>query len=298
VSDGARPILVTGMPRSGTTWLARLFATAPGTALTGREPMNPRGRQYALAGTLHGWAELTTLSRRQERALGLAYRGRTPWVFSRYGRRQWAAPLPWTRVVVKDPYAMLSAPVITRVTAATVVLLYRHPGAALASYRRVGWEPAVDELRPIQQAHERAHGGDCAVPDVAEGGACSQALTVSRFWAGLYGIALDHAPESDRLVIVSHEELSGGGVPAARRLFEKLGLRWNPAAEQEMLGKAANSRAGGAVATQPLHDLVRSPREVSGAWRDQLSPEELIVVEETTREVRDRLHDARLPLVG
>lgn len=298
MSREARPILVTGMPRSGTTWLARLLATAPGTALTGREPMNPRGRQYALAGTLHGWAELTTITSRQERALSRAYHGRTPWVFSRYGRRQWAAPLPWTRVVVKDPYAMLSTPVVQRVTAATVVLLYRHPGAALASYRRVGWDPAVDELRPIQQEHQREHGAKFATTEVPERGACDQAQTVSRFWAALYGIALDHVAETDGLVIVSHEELARGGAPAATRLFERLGLRWNDAAEQEMLGKAATGQTGESVSTQALHDFARSPREVSAAWRDQLSSEELTVVEETTQEVRERLHDARLPLVG
>ena len=57
-----RPILVTGVPRSGTTWLARLLAGSPGTALAGREPMNPRGRQYALGGTLTGWARLSDLT--------------------------------------------------------------------------------------------------------------------------------------------------------------------------------------------------------------------------------------------
>lgn len=51
--SAARPILVTGAPRSGTTWLAQMLATAPRTVLSGREPMNrgrepmkPHGRQY------------------------------------------------------------------------------------------------------------------------------------------------------------------------------------------------------------------------------------------------------------
>src|SRR5680860_1295625 len=101
----ASPILVTGIPRSGTTWLARLLATASRTALTGREPMNPRGRQYALGRTLDGWTCLQQLSDRQRRAMWTAYHGVNPWVYSKYGRRQWLAPLPWTRVVVKDPYA-------------------------------------------------------------------------------------------------------------------------------------------------------------------------------------------------
>ena len=59
------PILVTGVPRSGNTWLARLLARSPGTALAGREPMNPRGRQYALGKTLHGWTRLTEPTTRQ-----------------------------------------------------------------------------------------------------------------------------------------------------------------------------------------------------------------------------------------
>ena len=143
------PILVTGVPRSGTTWLARVLATADRVALAGREPMNPRGKQYALAHTLGGWTRLEDPSSRQRWALRTAYRGLNPWLYSRYGRRQWAAPLPWTRLVVKDPFAMLSLPAVVSVTGARAVFLYRHPGAVLASYRRMGWRPDLDELRPL-----------------------------------------------------------------------------------------------------------------------------------------------------
>ena len=91
-----RPILVTGVPRSGTTWLARLLALSPATALAGREPMNPRGRQYALGGSLDGWARLTDPSPYQRFLLRSAYRGWNPMVYSRFGTRQWAGPLPQT----------------------------------------------------------------------------------------------------------------------------------------------------------------------------------------------------------
>ena len=63
--DGRRPILVTGVPRSGTTWLARWLAAGAGMALPGREPMNPHGRSYALAGTLTGWVRLSEPTPRQ-----------------------------------------------------------------------------------------------------------------------------------------------------------------------------------------------------------------------------------------
>src|SRR4051794_16992381 len=152
------------MPRSGTTWLGRLLAGAPGTTLVGREPMNPHRGQYRLGGTLDRWVELRVPTRRQARLLRRAYHGRSPLVYGRYGRRQWAAALPSVRTVVKDPFAMLSLPCVARTTGAQVVLLYRHPGAALASYRRMGWTPDLDELRPVLAAHRARVGTPEDVP--------------------------------------------------------------------------------------------------------------------------------------
>ena len=87
-----RPLLVTGLPRSGTTWLARLLAAGPGTALPGREPMNPRGRQFALAGSLPGWSRLDQqLTNAQRRTLRRAYRGWEPRIYGRLGADQWNA---------------------------------------------------------------------------------------------------------------------------------------------------------------------------------------------------------------
>ena len=221
-----QPILVTGVPRSGTTWLARLLAQAPGTALAGREPMNPRGRQYALGGTLDGWARLRRLTPRQRLLLRAAYRGWNPMVYSKYGTRQWAGPLPGTRVVVKDPYALLSMPAVTAATGALPVLVYRHPGAILASYRRVTWRPRLDELAVITRSPEvRALGLD--LPDVPEGSDPITAAEMGVFWSVLHELAL-HDVAASGAVVVAHAELASGGEAAGRGLAERLGLRWSP----------------------------------------------------------------------
>jgi hypothetical protein len=264
--------------------------------MTGREPMNPHQRQYALAGTLRGWAELTELSPKQERAVRLAYRGLTPWVFGRYGRRQWAAPTGWTRIVVKDPFAMLSIPTIARTTGAQVVLLYRHPAAALVSYRRMGWQPSVHEVQRVQEAHRRDHSGNGHGPGLSETGGRGQAETIAHFWSALYEIAMDHAAETDNLLVVSHEELSGGGDPAARQLFGRLGLRWSEQARAEMLRETRHVNGADGRASRALHDFNRAPSEVAGAWRGKLSLDELRVVEQVTRDVRVRLDAARFRL--
>lgn len=283
------PILVTGAPRSGTTWLARLLAQAPGTALTGREPMNPRGRQYALGGTLDGWARLTTLSRRQGLALGLAYRGLNPLVYSRYGSRQWAAPLPRTRIVVKDPFALLSIPAIADRTSASSVLLYRHPAALLASYRRMGWRADTAELRAVV-ASSAAEGGP-ELPDLPPQGEVGEAEEMGHFWRVLHQLALadlEARPDVDA-VVVSHTRLAAGGTQAGRGLADRLGLSWSPAMEQEL-----QKEGSGPVRTDQLHNLDRAPSQVAEAWRDQVPASDVAAIEAVTGETLDRLESRAL----
>jgi hypothetical protein len=290
------PILVTGVPRSGTTWLARVLATADRVALTGREPMNPRGKQYGLGHTLDGWTRLEDPSPRQRWALRTAYRGLNPWLYSRYGRRQWAAPLPWIRLVVKDPFAMLSLPAVASVTGARVVLLYRHPGAVLASYRRMGWQPDLEELLPLIE-RLRASGsadilGEAGLPALDRS---SQPAAMGWFWGALYTMSLNDLATIPGSVVVSHEEVATGGLAVLASLFDALGLSRTRATDLEYERQAGQGTAAGA---RQLHNFDRSPTDVANAWRANLRSGELEAIEEATTCVRGRLHAARLPLPG
>ncbi|MGA8247955.1 MAG: sulfotransferase [Nocardioides sp.] len=284
------PILVTGVPRSGTTWLARVLATSPRAALAGREPMNPRGRQYALGGTLPGWASLSDLTVHQRIALRSAYRGCNPLVFGRYGRRQWAAPLPWVRVVVKDPFALLSLPVIASTTGALPVVLFRHPGAVLASYQRMGWQPDLDELQGVLSGLPAESGRARDLPARA---ASDPLVAMGWFWSTLYDLALDGLESTGTsAVIVSHEELADNGEGAGRALFEAVGLSWGPATTHEF----AQSSSESSVPQDPtaLHNLHRSGHEAATGWRSRLTDSEISTIEQVTEETRDRLDRARL----
>lgn len=284
------PILVTGVPRSGTTWLARLLATSPGAAMAGREPMNPRGRQYALGGTLDGWARLTEPTRRQQLLLRSAYRGLNPFVYSRFGMRQWAGPLPRTRLVVKDPYAMLSTPAVASATGAVPVLVYRHPGAVLSSYRRVGWTPRLDEVARIVET-ARADGGGADLPTIPAPGQVSSAEEIGLFWAALHELALADAADAGT-VIVSHPELATGGAGAGQVLAERLGLTWSPA----MAAELSKESSGHSATTGQLHNFDRSPAAVAEEWRTRLDDEEIRLVERVSADTLARLDEARLHL--
>lgn len=292
-----RPLLVTGMPRSGTTWLARLLATAPRTSMPGRELMTPEG--YALHHTIDGWVALQSLTPKQRRLIRLSYAGLNPFTFGRYGRRQLLASWPSMRVVVKDPFAMLSIPVVCELTDAVPVLVYRHPGAGLVSYRRMGWQPDLAELRPILRAHREAAGtSERGLPDLPLPGETDDATAMALFWSALYEIALDRAAAVDSLTVVSHEELAGGGLPAAQTLFRALGLTTSDAtaAEIDQEQPEATSRPVSSSHRPVLHDFDRAPSQAAHSWRGRLTADELATMETAAVGMLERLDARRLPL--
>ncbi len=270
---GRGPILVTGLPRSGTTWLARLLAAGPGTAMPGREPMNPRDRQFALGGTVRGWTRLDHPDPQQARLLRRCYAGRELRTLSRFGMRQWAAALPQTRVVIKDPFAMLSLSGVAATTGATPVVLFRHPGAVLVSYRRMGWRADVDEVVALGAPRPPAD------DDVTAMGV---------FWSWCNEVALDDLLSLGRGLLVGHEDLVVGGDAVVAELRRRLGLA-EPRRRRAVPSPAAVGPRGSG-----LHDFVRDPVELTQAWRSALSPDEVATLEGMTAATAQRLAAARV----
>jgi hypothetical protein len=274
-------VLVTGVPRSGTTWLARELAGARLAAMPGREPMNPRSGQFALGGTVDSWVELREPTAKQKRILTRCYRGQEPRVFSRYGKGQWLAPLPWSRTIVKDPFALLSVPTIVDCTSAIPVILYRHPGAVLASYRRMGWTADITEIRLLQGQPPPV----APVDDVS---------AMVEFWNFLHVRVLSWLDDLPGALLISHAEISRGGEPALRALMTACGLHPpQRAAEQVPLPERAPP---GTPAEGQLHGFARSPDEVVDGWRDRLAAEEVTVIESDTKQVWAALEERQFSL--
>lgn len=260
--------------------------------------MNPRGG-YALHGTLKGWAALDTMTPTQRRALRAAFAGCNPLTFGRYGQRQLTALWPRTRVVVKDPFAMLSISAISDATAAQPVLVYRHPGAMLVSYRRMGWEPDLDELRPLLQAHRRVHGTEgSTMPDLPHPGEADPATAMGCFWSALYEMALDNAAAAPDTVVVAHEEIAGGGAAAVERLFERLGLKPTERSLAHVHPSSVTpTRSWRTRGSRPvLHNFDRVPSQVAHAWRAKLDSAEIDRLDEIAEPMQSRLQQVRLSL--
>lgn len=280
----APPLLVTGVPRSGTTWLGRALAGAYRTSLIGREPMNPGRNGYALGGTLNSWTRLMTPGHRQIRLLQSTYAGTNPMTYGRYGERQWAAALPTSRIIVKDPFAMLSLPAITNLTNATPVLIYRHPGAVLASYRRMGWTADMGDIGYLYSLAKETE-EPMSEPSLAE------AKNMGLFWSLLNRQALADMESIQGALVVSHEELSLGGYEAMLRFFEVCHLEegQSPAvvglpAEESVVRESSSV----------LHNFNRCPDEVARGWKSHITNEEFDVLDAVAGDTLAKLESRRL----
>jgi hypothetical protein len=157
----------------------------------------------------------------------------------------------------------------------------------------MGWAPDIEEFDPILTAHRAASGRAAQRGELAVAAAQGEAEAMGSFWAGLYEIALDNVAGVPGVSIVSHEELAGGGAPAAQRLFAELGLPWSRATEAEFAREAVPA---GETDARALHNFDRPPAAVAGAWRQHLQADEVRAIESVTEGIRQRLHEARLPL--
>jgi sulfotransferase family protein len=275
-SADRRPILVTGIPRSGTTWLARTLAQAPGTSMLGREPMNPRDRQFGLDGRLNGWVRCQDFDRREARLLRRVYNGRVPRTYGRLGVRQRTASLPWQRIVVKDSFALLSLPAVVAATRAVPILIYRHPAAVLASYRRLGWRADAEEFTAL---------------GAPPGEYNNDAHAMAMFWSWGHQVALADLNRLPDSVVVSHQELTMGGAAAQAELFRTLSLSAPVRRVRDATGPADFH-----LDDVPRHYFDRTPDQVTTGWRTLIEDADIDLLERETASLWDHLEERRIRL--
>ena len=274
------PILVTGMYRSGTTWVGAMLA--PGRLWHLHEPFNPnRGLwrdelAYARADTAR--ADIDQLVRR-------LLRGRHRSLLRLPHAGRWFAPLrllPFQprRVLLKDPSAALLSEYLVRRHGMRALILLRHPGAVVRSFLRLGWPTGAlverllssadlmqDWLAPLEASMAAAIGRrDAASGAVLYG--CVATL--------LLGFASRNPQSMTRL---SFEELCEDPIVAFRSLYETLGLHYDDRVRDEHVRLCS----GGDGEERP-HGVIRASASVAGRWRIESSRAEL----ETIREVWGR----------
>lgn len=299
------PVLVTGAPRSGTTWVGRMLALS-GELGEIYEPFNPGAHQARWFRPEHFYLyvdERSSDTYARDVADMAAFRfplarhlvrARTPedlratvrtWRLAARRRRAGQAPL------VKDPMALFAAPWLAGGFGFRPVVVVRHPAAFVGAILRVGWQVRFESwLRQdrLMATLLAPHADDITAAQRAPRDLVRDAAL---FWRVTQSVVLGYRAEHPDWSVARHEDLAADPTGSFRELYDGLELRWS-AVVAEAVAAATGTHNVAAAESGVQHVLARDSRAVTQLWRQQLTGAQVETVREITAGVAEEFYPA------
>jgi hypothetical protein len=311
-----KPILVTGMPRSGTTWVGHMLK-AGGEVMYLSEPLNPlhpgmfrlrvtrpycyihQGNEAPFAAA---FADAAAARARPLAELGSVREIRD---IGRVGVRSFdflRARLRGRRMLYKDPYAVFSAAWFADRLDCHVVLVVRRPAAVVGSLKRLGWRAPLVDMWRQNELRERwltAFAGHFEAADTQTELRRDLIWSNATLWLVVYSVVAGYAETRRDFIVVRHEDLSRDPEGAFARLYDDLDLTYS-----------ARAAAGIRAATAPGNPREASPRHPHrvrldsaanlDSWQRRLTPEEVERIRAMTDPLATRWYrsDELSPVAG
>jgi hypothetical protein len=164
------------------------------------------------------------------------------------------------------------------------VVVVRHPAAAVASYRRLGWRFGLDTLTTqpdLMRDHlEPLLGGvdPGAVTPVEEG---------ALLWTAYYTVLGRYLDRNPEMIVVRHEDISADPLAELAALYEPLGLDLTPRIRRAIERHTGAHNPAGPDPNR-VHRLRRDSEADLGRWRTELPPEDVATIKMITADVAAR----------
>lgn len=283
-----RPILVTGVHRSGTTWVGRMVAASPQVGYI-HEPFNLTTRP-GICGARFTWqftyvtddnarpyqSHLVKTFTFQYNQLGELATVRDSREFRAY-RRAGVRPL------VKDPLVLFSAEWLAKEFEMQVVVLIRHPAAFASSVKRFGWTHPFEHFtqQPLIMCDHLAP-FDAEVRDYAANE--HDAIDHSNLlWRLIYSMVHEYQQRHPDWFFVKHEDLSMQPMDGYTKIFGDLGLDFTDEIRTSIEEYSGTTNPGEAPADVGAFKI-DSAANVT-AWKQRLTPDEIFRIREGTADV-------------
>jgi hypothetical protein len=299
----SRPILIVGLPRSGTTWTLRALAGAAGTVAllepdnedkypaaihakhaVGRYPVLQPGDEAPDYRDLWEWVLGGAPEGRRARlarhllgpgAVGRIHQGRrdpVTWLAGQLSRAPRAGPDTGPRhsgrIVAKSIHAQLAIEWLAAQFDVEVLILLRHPANVLASWLEMNLKDARNstlETRPeIRARYLEPWGVPLPGPDPVE----RMSWRIGLLTAAIEDASSRHPDWHLR----THESLCSDPTAEFRRLYADLGLGWGEGS-QAFLDQHNAPGSGFTVS--------RVAAELSDSWRQRLDDRQLATLRRT-----------------
>lgn len=280
-------IYVTGVPRSGTTFVGKILSL-PRAVDYIHEPFNPQCgftdsniwyrylRPQLDTAAMQQFHHLTQSLFRYDFQLKTYISARENtwgrWVKQWVGSRgpfylRLAKLNPWhTAALIKDPIGMFLTEYLYVQFGVKPVILIKHPLSQIASYRRVKLWPRLDHIGQQNALIEDYFADEPAFftppPDPL--------LEAAAFWRAVYKVLLSQVNRYPDWLLITHESLCEQPIPAFQSLYQQLDLPWSERVARHIQKKTAGN--GSAEAGKgKFHDFNRNSADIFKIRRDSLS---------------------------
>jgi len=287
-------ILVTGAHRTGTTWVGKMLAASPQVAYIS-EPLNVWRRPGVLRAPVSKWYTLICEENEAQylpafrEMLGFRYglwreirslRSRKDFLrmgrdFSIFLRGRFLRQRP----LIKDPFAVFSAPWFAERLGCRVVITVRHPAAFASSLKRLNWPFDFRDLLEQPVLMQRWLGVDRAEMELI--GTDDVVGQAALLWRMVYRIVARTMKLHPLFIVVRHEDLSLDPVSGYRDLYAALDLDFTPKVEQTILN-ASSAENPVELSKKKVHAVKLDSRANLDNWKKRLSADEIIRIRKMT----------------
>jgi hypothetical protein len=292
-----QPILVTGAHRSGTTWVGKMLAADAHTAYIS-EPLNVLHRPGILRAPVKHWYTYITSENESEyfpafhELLDFQYHTlleirsiRSGRDFLRMGRDFHTfliGNMQGQRALLKDPFAIFSAPWFAQKLNCQVVITVRHPGAFASSLKRLNWAFDFRDLLD-QPALMRDHleADRAEMESIEPGDIVGQSALL---WRLIYRFVHSTRSLFPDFKIVRHKDLSLDPITGYQALYESLGLPFTERVRNVILN-ASSSENPAESSKKKVHSVKLDSRANVNNWKKHLSEDEITRIRKMTEDV-------------
>lgn len=298
------PVLITGIHRSGSTWLGKIMGMAPELKYI-HEPFNFRKNPEAPFTTWFKYLSEFTCNDEQEiirkylekkqafhigRIIEKVSKAKYPGQVRdaiRYELKYFTA-----RPLFKDPIAFMSAEWLQKTYNADVIVLIRHPAAFVASLKVAGWKFDFRNLldQKILIENELAAYKNNIVEIIQEEERTGNQNIIEQgilLWNCFYSITKirrDKYQSSGNWLFVKHEDLSLRPIDEIKKIFIKFDLNFTPKICSE-IKKTTQSE----ISKSWERDASRN----ISTWKNRLEKNEISIIKEKTFKVWSFFYDER-----
>lgn len=285
-------LLVTGSPRSGTTWVGRMIAQSPSVQYI-HEPFNISSQFCACGVKLNYWFYYISKINEKTFFEHIEHSIKSP--FSLYNLLNLKTELRITRrfrllsnyimslftskTIIKDPNALFSAEWLAEAFNMDVVVIIRHPAAIVSSYKKLNWgHPFSHFTKQPLLMEEHLNPFEAEIIDFAT----NQRHMIDQaalLWKLIYHVVLKYQNRHRNWIFMRHEDLARDPLRGFQKIFDKVNLKFSDRIKRRINEYSKN------VASIKIDDpyaIKRNSKSTISEWKFRLTENEI-------KKVRDRV---------